>query len=111
MDIYALEDNMVNLIINSNEYRELKELEDRLALDKEVVSLSSKMNELGKEYLLNKDKDVDIKPYQERYLKATLELNNHLLVKEYNDKLNKVNEIIEYLNKSLFLKFIDGDNI
>ena len=111
MDIYALEDNMVNLIINSKEYRELKELEDRLALDKEVVSLSSKMNELGKEYLLNKDKDVDIKPFQERYLKATLELNNYPLVIEYNDKLNKVNEIIEYLNKSLFLKFIDGDNI
>ena len=89
---------------------ELNEVDKRLSLNEEVLKLSYKKDVALTAYEdackhFGETSNEDLAKQKELYL-AKLELDNHPLVREYNEKYQAVRLMYDEVNKELFGDFI-----
>lgn len=87
---------VINTIINSDDYKKCIELKNTMASNEELVSLIEKIKRLQKKYVNTNDKEVFVllKSLEE-------ELNNIPIYVIYMQYLEKVNEKIEFVKDEL----------
>ena len=95
---------VINTIINSDDYKKCIELKNTMASNEELVSLIEKIKKLQKKYVNTNDQEllVELEKLEE-------ELNNIPIYVIYMQYLDKVNEKIEFVKDELnnyFIKFI-----
>lgn len=108
-DIHVMIDEIVEIIKNQEEYKQLKETEKLMEKDEEVLKLAQLFSNAESEYnaCLNHysfDSD-EAKKYQKKLFDAKSQLDNHPLVRKYTIYLQKVNEPLRYLEFNLLNKF------
>ena len=93
-------------IRNSIEYKEYKDAKDRLENDETAIKLTIKKDKLIMKYEDNlkfSSRNDPMNLLIQKEIKDTLEELNKLdIVKEYKEKENKINEIIDLINKEIF---------
>lgn len=95
-EVYSRVDDVVNVILNSKEYKKCITLKNKMSTNKELTSKIEEIKHLQKEYIKASDNSI----------KERLDsLNNDLLqipiYKEYIDNLTIVNNYIDYVKESL----------
>ena len=87
---------VINTIINSDDYKKCIELKNTMASNEELVSLIEKIKKLQKKYVNTNDQEllVELEKLEE-------ELNNIPIYVIYMQYLEKVNEKIEFVEDEL----------
>ncbi len=87
---------VINTIINSDDYKKCIELKNTMASNEELVSLIEKIKKLQKKYVNTNDQEllVELEKLEE-------ELNNIPIYVIYMQYLDKVNEKIEFVKDEL----------
>ena len=87
---------VINTIINSDDYKKCIELKNTMASHEELVSLIEKIKKLQKKYVNTNDQEllVELEKLEE-------ELNNIPIYVIYMQYLDKVNEKIEFVKDEL----------
>lgn len=87
---------VINTIINSDDYKKCIELKNTMTSNEELVSLIEKIKKLQKKYVNTNDQEilVELKKLEE-------ELNNVPIYVIYMQYLEKVNEKIEFVKDEL----------
>ena len=87
---------VINTIINSDDYKKCIELKNTMTYNEELVSLIEKIKKLQKKYVNTNDQEilVELKKLEE-------ELNNVPIYVIYMQYLEKVNEKIEFVKDEL----------
>ncbi len=104
-DIYLEIEKLSDELNNRCELKSIKELEDKLKSNDEVLKLVNEFNIAQSEYnsTLNHYKfdSEEAKEYQKKLFNKNNELNSYPLVKEYLELLKKINEPLLYLELKL----------
>lgn len=98
---------IIDYITNSSEYKKCLDLKDKMSNNSVLMSKINKVKELQKSYI--KSNDLSIKKELDLLLD---ELNNEPLYYNYMNNLEKVNEMISFVNDELndyFYKVINED--
>lgn len=87
---------VINIIVNSDDYKKCIELKNTMSSNEELVSLIEKIKKLQKKYVNTNDQEilVELKKLEE-------ELNNVPIYVIYMQYLEKVNEKIEFVKDEL----------
>lgn len=98
---------VIDYIINSSEYKKCISLKDKMSKNTSLMDKINKVKELQKNYIKSNDlsiiKELDL---------LIEDLNNEPLYYNYMSNLEKVNEMISFVNDELndyFYKVINGD--
>lgn len=87
---------VINTIINSDDYKKCIELKNTMASNEELVSLIEKIKKLQKKYVNTNDQELLVE-----LEKLEGELNNIPIYVIYMQYLEKVNEKIEFVKDEL----------
>lgn len=87
---------VINTIINSDDYKKCIELKNTMASNEELVSLIEKIKKLQKKYVNTNDQELLVE-----LEKLERELNNIPIYVIYMQYLEKVNEKIEFVKDEL----------
>lgn len=90
-------DELVDVIINSNEYQNVIEIKKKMDTNKELKELINEVKTLQKKYVKN-NYDSELK---EELEKKEKELNDIPIYAIYNENLDKVNEMINLVKDEL----------
>lgn len=90
-------DDLINYIKNTIEYKKCLELKSRMSSNSDINSLIINIKDLQKKYIKS-NYDSDIKLELD---KANEELNNIPIYITYSEYLEKVNQMISYVNDEL----------
>lgn len=93
---------VINTIINSDDYKKCIELKNTMASNEELVPLIEKIKKLQKKYVNTNDQELLIE-----LEKLEEELNNIPIYVIYMQYLEKVNEKIEFVKDELNNYFYD----
>lgn len=108
-DIYEEIEKLSSRLNNREEVKKLKEIENKMENDLEVLKLANEFSLAQSEYnscLNHYDMNSEeAKKVQKKLYEAKLKLDSHPLVKEYYSYLKDVNEPLRYLEFNLFDKF------
>lgn len=95
-NVYKALDDVINVIVNSEDYKKCITYKEQMNENKELVELINKVKELQKKYIRSGyDKEI-----KEELDSVEEELNNIPIYNEYNSSLIKVNEMIDYVKES-----------
>ena len=98
---------IIDYIINSSEYKKCISLKEKMSNNSKLMDKINKVKELQKEYI--KSNDLSIKKELDLLID---ELNDEPLYYNYMNNLEKVNEMISFVNDELndyFYKVINED--
>lgn len=89
-------DDVINTIINSDDYKSCIQLKEKMSTNKEICELVEKIKILQKKYVRENDEEVlaELKLLEER-------LNEIPIYVIYMQHLEKVNEMINYVKDEL----------
>ena len=87
---------VIDYIISSDSYKKCLELRDKMSKNKELMSLIDEIKSLQKKYMKSKSKDIK-KELDEK----TDKLLNIPIYYKYNQKLEEVNNMINYVEDEL----------
>lgn len=87
---------VINTIINSDDYKKCIELKNTMTSNEELVSLIEKIKKLQKKYVNTNDQEILVE-----LEKLEEELNNIPIYVIYMQYLEKVNEKIEFVKDEL----------
>ncbi len=89
-------DEVINTIINSDDYKSCIQLKEKMSTNKEICELVDKIKVLQKKYVRENGEEVleELKPLEER-------LNEIPIYVIYMQHLEKVNEMINYVKDEL----------
>lgn len=87
---------VINTIINSDDYKKCIELKNTMSSNEELVSLIEKIKKLQKKYVNTNDQEILVE-----LEKLEEELNNIPIYVIYMQYLEKVNEKIEFVKDEL----------
>lgn len=89
-------DDVINTIINSDDYKSCIQLKEKMSTNKEICELVEKIKILQKKYVRESDEEVlaELKLLEER-------LNEIPIYVIYMQHLEKVNEMINYVKDEL----------
>lgn len=89
-------DEVINTIINSDDYKSCIQLKEKMSTNKEICELVEKIKILQKKYVRESDEEVleELKLLEER-------LNEIPIYVIYMQHLEKVNEMINYVKDEL----------
>lgn len=87
---------VINTIINSDDYKKCIELKNTMSSNEELVSLIEKIKKLQKKYVNTNDQEILVE-----LEKLEEELNNIPIYVIYMQHLEKVNEKIEFVKDEL----------
>lgn len=89
-------DEVINTIINSNDYKSCIQLKEKMSTNKEICELVDKIKVLQKKYVRENGEEVleELKLLEER-------LNEIPIYVIYMQHLEKVNEMINYVKDEL----------
>lgn len=89
-------DDVINTIINSDDYKSCIQLKEKMSTNKEICELVDKIKILQKKYVRESDEEVlaELKLLEER-------LNEIPIYVIYMQHLEKVNEMINYVKDEL----------
>lgn len=87
---------VINTIINSDDYKKCIELKNTMSSNEELVSLIEKIKKLQKKYVNTNDQEIFVE-----LEKLEEELNNIPIYVIYMQYLEKVNEKIEFVKDEL----------
>lgn len=108
-DIHEEMDEVINLLNKQEEVKKLKEIENKMKEDLEVLKLSNDFSLAQSEYNSSLNhysfESEEAKAYQKKLYETKNKLDNHPLVNEYYKYLSLVNEPLHYLEFNLFNKF------
>ena len=90
-------DDLINYIKNTIEYKKCLELKSRMSSNSDINSLIINIKDLQKKYIKS-NYDSDIKLELD---KANEELNNIPIYITYCENLDRVNQMISYINDEL----------
>lgn len=97
-------------IHNSEEYKKLVELNKLIESNEEVMKLAYLKDMASVKYEDSlkhfKEDSIEVKEAQKELHKAKLNLDNHPLVKQYNEQFLIVRGIYDNINKELFYPFL-----
>lgn len=93
---------VINTIINSDDYKKCIELKNTMSSNEELVSLIEKIKKLQKKYVNTNDQEILVE-----LEKLEEELNNIPIYVIYMQYLEKVNEKIEFVKDELNNYFYD----
>ena len=100
-------DEIINYITNSSEYKNCISLKDKMSNNSKLMDKINKVKELQKNYI--KSNDLSIKKELDLLID---ELNDEPLYYNYINNLEKVNEMISFVNDELnnyFYRVINED--
>lgn len=100
------------LLINSKEYKEVKEKEK--LMEDNTMELLTKYNYLFNEYneaLRFKDYGSDVNKAQKELNEAKLELDNNKYVKEYKQAYKRMNKLLKEIQNTIFNGIIEDKSI
>lgn len=87
-------DEIIELINNSDDYKEYLKLKEIISNNEEITSLINKVKSLQKEIVHGYNKELE--------LQETLNtLNNHPIYREYNNKVIDINNQINLIETTL----------
>lgn len=89
-------EEVINTIINSDDYKSCIQLKEKMSTNKEICELVDKIKVLQKKYVRENGEEVleELKPLEER-------LNEIPIYVIYMQHLEKVNEMINYVKDEL----------
>lgn len=89
-------DDVINTIINSDDYKSCIQLKEKMSTNKEICELVEKIKILQKKYVRESDEEVlaEIKIHEKK-------LNEMPIYVIYMQHLEKVNEMINYVKDEL----------
>lgn len=87
---------VINTIVNSDDYKKCIELKNTMSSNEELVSLIEKIKKLQKKYVNTNDQEILVE-----LEKLEEELNNIPIYVIYMQYLEKVNEKIEFVKDEL----------
>ena len=89
-------EEVINIIINSDDYKSCIQLKEKMSTNKEICELVDKIKVLQKKYVRENGEEVleELKPLEER-------LNEIPIYVIYMQHLEKVNEMINYVKDEL----------
>ena len=89
-------DEVINCIINSDDYKSCVQLKEKMSTNKEICELVEKIKKLQKKYVRENDEEVlaELKLLEEK-------LNEIPIYVIYMQHLEKVNEMINYVKDEL----------
>ena len=90
-------DKVINYILNSDEYKNCISIKKKMSENEELTSLINEVKELQKRYIKS-NYDSNIKNELDN---KNDELNSIPIYNIYNNNLNKVNEMIDYVQDEL----------
>lgn len=93
---------VINTIVNSDDYKKCIELKNTMSSNEELVSLIEKIKKLQKKYVNTNDQEILVE-----LEKLEEELNNVPIYVIYMQYLEKVNEKIEFVKDELNNYFYD----
>lgn len=89
-------DEVIKCIIDSPEYKECIELKNKMKLNKEITSRVNEIKVLQKKYL--RTNALDVKERLDLLEKELYEIPIYVI---YNQKLEVVNQMINYVNEEI----------
>ena len=89
-------DKIINYIITSKEYKECISIKEKMNNNTELINLIDKVKELQKKYIKTNDNSI-----KEELDKCINELNSIPIYNMYMKNLDKVNEMINYVQDEL----------
>ena len=89
-------DDVVSCILNSKEYKECVSIKEKMNNNTEITTRINKIKQLQKKYMRTLDLEVE----KELNILES-ELDEIPIYHIYNENLNKVNEMISYVNDEL----------
>ena len=89
-------DKVINYIINSEEYKECISIKEKMNDNTELIKLIDEVKNLQKKYI--KTNNVSVKEELDNCINR---LNSIPIYNVYMEKLNKVNEMIDYVQDEL----------
>lgn len=102
-NLYKELDEVISCIKNSKEYKKCIKLKEEMYKDSNLTKLIDDVKNTQKKYVRsNYDEKV-----KDTLDKLTDELNNNVLYLMYNDNLNIVNDMINYVKEELNVYFDD----
>ena len=111
-ELATLLNNLKTAIENDERVLALKQIDDKLNKDEEVMKLAYQKDMASLSYedaLKHFPKDSkEVKDAQIRLHQAKLALDNHPLVKQYNEAYKNVRLMYEKINEELFSSFKNG---
>lgn len=96
-NVYKAIDELIDTIINSNEYKTCVSLKEKMSTNTEVMNLIENIKKMQKKYIRS-EYDKEIKKELDSLEE---ELMNIPIYHMYNDSLEKVNEMINYVKDEL----------
>ncbi len=96
-NVYKAIDEVIDTIINSNEYKTCISLKEKMSTNTEVMNLIENIKKMQKKYIRS-EYDKEIKETLDSLEK---QLNDIPIYAIYLENLSKVNEMIEYVKESL----------
>ena len=109
-DILALVYELKDKLLNSELYKDMKIKEERLFLDEECARLLSCFQQLKEEYKETKRFEKygsNVENIQKRLSEVKCQLDENLLVKEYNEAYKKMKLTLKELENCLFQDIIE----
>ena len=108
-NIYEEIDKLAELLNNREEVKKIKEIEEKMMNDEEVLKLSNdlaiKENEFNSCLNHYQETSEEVNKAKHELYIAKLMLDEHPLVKEYYHYLSLVNEPLRYIEFNLLNKF------
>ena len=89
-------DDLVKYIINTNEYKNCIKYKKEMENDKDILDKVNSIKKLQKEYVRSNDSSI-----KEKLDQLEEELNNNDLYIKYNQNLEVVNNMINYVKEEL----------
>ena len=100
-------EELKELIINSDEYKDYKKYNDILEKDEEINSLIKDITILQKEIVKLKSKKIDVSIKEQELDNLYIKLNNNKNYELYIKSSKKLNELITNIQKN-FQEFFDS---
>ena len=103
-------DGIIDYIINGKSYKKCIELKNKMDCNEEIKNIIDRIKILQKKYVKSNYMDSSIKKELDELEEV---LNNYPIYVEYNNYLNDVNEMINYVKDELndyFYKLLNENN-
>ena len=89
-------DKIINYILKSKEYRECISIKEKMSDNTELIKLIDEVKNLQKKYIKTNDNSV-----KEELDNCINKLNSILIYNIYMEKLDRVNDMIDYVQDEL----------